>query len=738
MTFGTFKEDDMIFLLLGTLLLTIHLLVLSKPNLDLNDKENFLLEGEVIEINKNDENYQRVIIKSKEGYRFSLSLYDQEKVELYDQIIGKIKIRDSSTLKNFNLFNREDYNFINNIDIEGYLELENVNETNSILKKIKKGFIDYTFDTVEKYLDNENSGIILKLVLAKSDNLEDSINEKYRDGGLSHLLAISGLHIFIIIFILDFILLKLNMSFNFRTLLIVLVLFLYGNFIDFPSSMSRALLMFSIKRILEINKIPISNLSAIFISAIIILTLNPRRLYDLGFQLSYLSVLGINLLYGKIIPKGKNYITNGIGLYLSVNLFIFPLLVYKFNNFNIFSLFTNLIVTPLFTLVLILSYLGLLFGKFYIIGKSIFTIIGFILSFITEFLSIFLNYLNIELMITNPNLLFIFTYYLFLYLIIEKPKFKYNLKTIYSITTVLISITIVFLIPKLEDNLYLGFYDVGQGDSIYLNYKNKYIQIDTGGSSSPYFNPGEQITAKAIKQRGIDKIDYLILTHFDYDHIGGVEKLLEMNLVDSLIINRPEVENPLYEKIVSDQNIKLFYPTGKEPLILDNNLIIYLFNNGNKFNDKNDSSIVLLIEFKDKRILLTGDISSNIENELGKKIGKVDVLKVSHHGSKESTTMEFLNQVRPDYSIISVGKNNYGHPHPEVLKNLKTVNSKIIRTDESGEILFKIGDTIDYITYEDNTYFYNYIYEFIFSGIMLMMLAFYIKEESQYNEICRF
>lgn len=732
------KENKLFYFLLGSLLLTIPIMLIDKPDLELNNGDRFLLNGEVIKINKNDENYQKVIIKSTDGYKFSTSIYNQNKLQLYDNVTGVLTIREGNNLKNFNLYNKEDYNFVNNIESEGYLEIENINKTNSIFKILKRNFTDYVINTVNRYLDEENSGVILKLILARSDNLNESIEDKYRDGGLSHLLAISGLHIFIIIFVLDQILISFNLNFNLRTIVIITILFLYGFFIDFPSSMVRALLMFSTKRILEINRIPISNISAIFLSAIVILVLNPRKLYDLGFQLSYLSVLGINLLYGKVLPKGKNNISNSVYLYLSVNIFILPILVYKFNNFNVFSLFSNLVITPLFTIVLILSYFGLLFGKIFLIGNYIFIAVNFILNYINSFLDLFLNYFNLFFSIKYPNLFLIFIYYITLFLIIKKPRLNFSKNIIYSVLTAIFSIYIVFAIQLNENNLYLGFYDVGQGDSIYLAYNDIYIQVDTGGSTSPYFNPGEDITAKAIKQRGIKKIRYLILTHFDYDHIGGAEKLIELGLVDSLIINKPEKENPIYKSMKANKDIKIFYPTGEEPLVINDQLKIYFLNTGVKFSDKNDSSIVLFIEFKDKKILLTGDVSSKIESELVNKLGKIDILKVAHHGSKDSTSLDFLYNIRPEYGIISVGKNNYGHPHPNVLKNLERVNTKIIRTDKSGEILFKIGNDIKFITYEDKGVFYNYIYEIVFSGIILLMLAYYVSKESHCNEIYRF
>lgn len=734
-----FFENKLKYFFYGTLLITISLILFERPTLKLIPYNDYDITGEIVDIKIDSENYQKAILKLDGGYKFNISLHNEEKVQLYDKISGKFVPIERESLENFGFFDKNKYFFQKDIDDEGNFKIKNILKPTSYSKIIKKDFRNYVYNITNNFLSNKNSGIIQKLILARSDKLDQDITDLYRDGGLSHILAISGLHIMIIIYVLDFILLKMNIPYNLRTGSIIAIVFIYGFLIDFPPSMSRALLMFSIQRLSEIGKFFISNLGSIFLSGIILLFIKPKFLFDLGFQLSYMSVLGIYFIYNRLPEKYKNSILSPVFLYLSVNIFIFPILIYNFNNFNLVSILTNLIITPIFTTVLVLSYIGLIFGKLIKVSTIIFSVINLLLDFINNLIEIIVVNFKIPIKLFIPDYKFVVIYYLFLLFYIFSINLKVNKNTRVTIIISTISIYLMFNLPLLGNDLYLGFLDVGQGDSIYLSYKNKYIQIDTGGSRSFFYNPGEEITVKAIEKRGIKKVDYLIISHFDYDHIGGVYKLIENNLVDSIIINRPEKENFLFEKIKRTNSINLFYPKGDLPLVIDENLKIYFFNTENNLNlDSNDSSLITLIEFKDKKILLTGDATSDIENRLGEIIGKVDILKVAHHGSKYSSSRSFLENIRPDYSIISVGRNTYGHPHEDVLENLNSINSKVLRTDISGEIVFKIGDDISYKTYVDSKNENQPLITYIFSGIIIVISIFIIKKEGECYEIRRF
>jgi len=236
--------------------------------------------------------------------------------------------------------------------------------------------------------------------------------------------------------------------------------------------------------------------------------------------------------------------------------------------------------------------------------------------------------------------------------------------------------------------------DVGQGDSILIELPyNKNILIDTGGIVSYYsedkHNIGKNILIPYFKTRGIKQIDYLILSHGDYDHMGEAEYLVNNFEIKKVILNNDKF-NYLEENFIKSLDKKNipYYQNIKE-LNIDNNKL-YFFNNKD-YGNENDNSNVIYTKINNYKFLFMGDAGVEVEKDIINKydLNGIDVLKVGHHGSKTSSSKEFIDATTPKYSIISVGKNNkFGHPNNNVLDNLE--DSKIYRTDQDGSIMFEI------------------------------------------------
>ena len=231
----------------------------------------------------------------------------------------------------------------------------------------------------------------------------------------------------------------------------------------------------------------------------------------------------------------------------------------------------------------------------------------------------------------------------------------------------------------------ISFLDVGQGDAILIkNHSNGYL-IDTGGSQ--YKNYSRDII-QYIKSLGLKKIT-LIVTHGDFDHMGEAINLVENFKVEKVIFNcglYNDLEKELI-KVLDKKKIK-YYSCIKE-LNIDKNKLYFLHTK--EYDNENDNSNVIYTELDGYKFMFMGDASITTEKEIMNKynLPDIDVLKVGHHGSKTSSGKNFINEINPKYSVISVGKNNrYGHPNKEVLNNLK--DSKIYRTDQDGSIMFKI------------------------------------------------
>ena len=279
------------------------------------------------------------------------------------------------------------------------------------------------------------------------------------------------------------------------------------------------------------------------------------------------------------------------------------------------------------------------------------------------------------------NIFLIIIYYIIFIYILKRKK-----KLIYKIIIIIISLIFLINNGRIVNNE-VSILDVGQGDSSLIRLKNKNILIDTGGNIN--YDISKNILIPYFKSVGIKKIDYLVLTHGDYDHMGEAINLVENFKVEKVIFNcglYNDLENELIE-VLDKKKIK-YYSCIKE-LNIDNNKLYFL--QTKEYDNENDNSNVIYSELNVYKFMFMGDASVTTEKEIMNKynLPDIDVLKVGHHGSKTSSSKEFINVINPKYSIISVGKNNrYGHPNKEVLENLE--NSKIYRTDLDGSIMFKI------------------------------------------------
>ena len=298
---------------------------------------------------------------------------------------------------------------------------------------------------------------------------------------------------------------------------------------------------------------------------------------------------------------------------------------------------------------------------------------------ILEFINNLLSFIPLNLIICKIPIYLYLIYYTFLILFINNNKTKYLLFNI-------LFIAILKIIPLFSHTLYVDYLDVGQGDSALLSFKNKAVLIDTGGQRN--YNVSNN-TMVFLKSKGISKLSYLVLTHGDYDHMGEAINLVDNFKVEKVIFNCGEFNDLEQEliKVLDKKKIK-YYSCIKE-LNIDNNKFHFL--QTKYYDNENDNSNVIYTKLDGYKFMFMGDASVTTEKEIMNKynLPDIDVLKVGHHGSKTSSSKEFINVINPKYSIISVGKNNrYGHPNREVLNNL--ANTKIYRTDEDGSIMFKI------------------------------------------------
>ena len=335
-------------------------------------------------------------------------------------------------------------------------------------------------------------------------------------------------------------------------------------------------------------------------------------------------------------------------------------------------------------------------------------ILNIMLKFIIKIAGLTASLPISKILITTPSIWFIIIWYATIIILYYKEKAKKfylknkkNLKI--AVTCILIIVLTSNLVIKLNKDLKIYFIDVGQGDScLIITPTNKKILIDGGGSEFGSFDVGEKTLLPYLLDRKIKKLDYVLISHFDSDHVGGILTLMEKIQIEKIIICKQGEVSENYKKflkILKSKKIKVQIVKAKDKISIDKDTFFYILHPANeliKDNILNNNSIVTKFYYRNFSILFTGDIEEIAEKELIKKyesssILRSTVLKVGHHGSKTSSTKELLEKVKPKIALIGVGENNnFGHPNSEVLNRLNSLNCKIYRTDLNGEIVLTI------------------------------------------------
>lgn len=252
--------------------------------------------------------------------------------------------------------------------------------------------------------------------------------------------------------------------------------------------------------------------------------------------------------------------------------------------------------------------------------------------------------------------------------------------------------------PYINNSLEVHFIDTGQSDAILLISNNEYMLIDSGNTKT------DDVVNNYLNDLNIKHLDYFIISHFDADHIGGADTVINNFMVENTFVPNGDANTLTYKNFIKALEQKKYHaaiPQEAEKIKFGN-AYFQVFNTKGEYNNANDNSLIVLITNINDQMLFTGDISMTVENDLN--IEDIDLLKVAHHGSKTSTSEKFLAQVTPEIAVICVGEDNrYNHPSSQVLNHLADQNIKVYRTDSDGNIVFEsTGNGINYISKVDN------------------------------------
>ena len=632
--------------------------------------DNYFI-GKIIDVNYMDD-YVSFTLKEKEKILCRYYYDDINKVQ-NDLLIGSTVALTGELIIPSENTNPNQFNYKKYLYNKRIYRIINVNKYRIITEK--KNIFYSIKNSLNSNLneDNKVNSYIKTFVIGKNE-IDYDIKESYRSMGISHLFAISGMHIMLIIGNFNKLIDKFLSHKTSKLLILLLLLLFYMFLTGFTASVLRSGISFIINKINKMYKIKLSKYKLIILTISILVIMNPFIIYDVGFLFSV--VLSSYLrIFSKLINSQKYYLKKLIVISFISFVSSFPIVIYNFYEINILSVFYNIITVPLVTFIIFpLSVLCLIF-------KPLKNLLSFFI-YNLENLANFSNRINTSLIFGRPSIFLIIIYYVFITMLLIGILKK---KT-YLILPLLFLIVFHYNRNALFQSKFVFFADVGQGDSILINDGSSAVLIDTGGL---YYKKESNISLDILKSLGIKRIKKIIITHGDYDHMGEAINLVNNIKIEKVIFNcgpYNDLEKELI-KVLDKKKIK-YYSCIKE-LNIDKSKLYFL--QTKEYDNENDNSNVIYTELNGYKFMFMGDASSTTEKEILNKynLPNIDVLKVGHHGSKTSSSKEFIDEINPKYSIISVGKNNrYGHPNKEVLDNLE--NSKIYRTDESGSIMFKI------------------------------------------------
>ncbi|MDZ7375370.1 MAG: DNA internalization-related competence protein ComEC/Rec2 [candidate division KSB1 bacterium] len=570
------------------------------------------------------------------------------------------------------------------------------------------------YKTLHELYPGQAGALIKALLLGERGEIDPELNQAFSRCGVIHALAISGLHVGFVatIFFVLFSLLRFNHAGKIIAMLISL--FCYNLIIGFEPPIVRASVMlgiFLIGRLLQRN---CDALNAISMAAIIILLIHPMDLFQASFQLSFAATLAIVFLYRRLknifdkIPgftklmnyRGGNYLGSLFLVSFAAQLGTLPITVYYFGRFSIIGTLLNLIVIPMVGIIIALGLASSMIGLFSLsIARLYATANMLFLDKLIQLVDAVGKWKFSAVEVGAISIVIVAASYGFLWIILNLDREVYRKALVY------VSLGgLLFLVwqPILKDKKWLEviYFDVGQGDAALICFPSgKKLLID-GGPAQEEFDSGESIIVPYLKRHRINRLDAVVVSHADNDHIGGVASVLQAisvnQVFDNGLLNASAICST-YQEIIKKQGREHQVARAGQVLPGFENCVISFLHPTERWvrcwrDDINNCSVVAKITYGQKSFIFPGDIGHDAEAWLihyGPLL-KADVLKIAHHGSRTSSSAAWLRMVQPEYAVISVGKNNkFKFPAPSILRRLDQFGIKTVRTDVNGAVVFR-------------------------------------------------
>ncbi|MBR3397655.1 MAG: DNA internalization-related competence protein ComEC/Rec2 [Lachnospiraceae bacterium] len=577
-------------------------------------------------------------------------------------------------------------------------------------------------ETFISVMGEKAGGILSAMIIGDRSGIDEETRINYSVSGLSHLLAISGLHIGIFGAALLSLLLIIGMPRLPASLLSSFLLILYSVFSGGRESTVRAAVMFTAGAAAVLLRKSYDTLSALSLSGIVLILINPYRIYRVGFQLSFAAVAGLAVLYPQFkkafrtnadrkkagmnpIRRVKTMIQEGAMVWQSENAATIPIVLWNYSEIPVFQAAANILLVPLTEIILLLGIAGGAVSVVYPAAGRLGLFVPAFLIRIQEGAGAFLRWIPGAVWITGfPGIFRVLLYYSGLFILIavwirtrSGDKNQAKLKPAVVIPDFLMIFMIFIRVPNSFEVTAL---DVGQGDCAALTAENGSAFLIDGGSSS-IRNAGSNVILPYLKNKGIGSLEGIFISHDDADHVNGIEQLLAMSSQNLTAIQVKRVFMPFW--MLEDEScaelIGIAESAGAEVIglkagdrISSSGMEIEVLSPDPEAGfTGNEGSLVLGVRYRSFSGLFTGDLGGEAEDQILENLDHYSILKAGHHGSANSTSSEFLAAVKPDFCIISAPRiSSYGHPSPEMLDRLEQAQVPWLQTGISGALSFTV------------------------------------------------
>ncbi|MBN1465402.1 DNA internalization-related competence protein ComEC/Rec2 [candidate division KSB1 bacterium] len=658
------------------------------------------------------------------GYRTEgkclLQLYVRADLDYGERIVAHGQLRLPAGERNPGQFNYQKYlaarqiNAIMRVESASHILVLNEGEGNPIMRVVLCPVRSFVISVIDRSLSGQPAALLKALLIGARADLDPELQEGFANVGVIHVLAVSGLHVGFVLTGLTGLLSFVRIPNPWRSLLIMVCLVFYALLTGMRSSVCRAVIL----AILYLTGLLLQRrthlLNMLAIAAFVILCRSPLELFEPGFQLSFIAVLGIVLLYGRLSVllepwlhrmRDKGHIA-GIWIIelfcvsLAAQVATMPLTVYYFNRLSLIGIVANIIVVPAISLIVAMGLVALFASSVSLSVGAIYMATAWLLLHVLIVFVEKVQHLPLAwLPLPCPSALHMLIYASCLLSFILWPHLRAR-KFFFFMTLFLLNLLLWTGIRR-HDGLKVTFFDVGQGDAALFEFPNGKTMLVDAGDRTDYLDCGQGIIYPFLVRQGIKRIDHLLLTHNHSDHVGGAPYLLDKKCVGRLVRavgHDGSALDSLIQACAAQNGVLIKNVQAGDTLLIDENVLILILHPTKWFtgraenvSDANNCSIVFKCVYFDHAILMTGDAEKVAEASLLRynALLRSPLVKIAHHGSATAGDAAFRRQVQAECGVVSVAKfNRFALPCESLLADYEEERTRILRTSHVGAIQF--------------------------------------------------